>query len=476
MIRAPAIPLTLRVPLIVAVLMVAVGVMASQLVMAALATSHERQLRELARTQFTTLSHALAPMAVREDVWGMFDLLDRSVARGAGLSAARLTLVGADGRVAVSSDPRAAPIGSGGTELRAGAQPLDGFDYDGDAERITLRSPLEHRGRALGALVIDFDARGLAAERRAAWRWLVLGNAAATLTLAGAGFVVVRRLLRPVAKLAAQMQPQAGPPEPFAPERIPERDPELARLYHSYNQMLHAEQERVDAQLRLAERERLAGLGRLAGSLAHEINNPLGGLLNATDTIRRYPDRPEVVHSSAELLDRGLRHLRDVVRATLDDHRGGRARSPLSTADLDDLRLLVEPELAQRGQSLDWRVTARDGDLAALPGGPLRQIGLNLLLNASAVAGEGGAVGLEVSADDDALCLCVSDTGPGLDEALRPRLLDAAPVAEGGGVGLRLVGELTRELGGEVALDSTAAGWNRVRIHLPLARRGEDAA
>ena len=472
----PAIPLSVRVPLIVAGLMVIVGVVASQIVIAALAQSHERQARELARTEFATLAHALAPMAVRDDVWAMFDLLDRSIDRGAGLSAERVTLVGTDDSVAVSSDPQAAPIGSEGDALLGAAQPLDGFDFDSSAERITLHTPLSHRGQDLGALVIDFDARALAAERRAAWRWLVLGNALATLTLAGAGFVIVRRLLRPVAQLAAQMQPQAGPPRPIPPDRIPERDPELARLYRSYNRMLEVEQARVNAHLRSAERERLAGLGRLAGSLAHEINNPLGGLLNAVDTIRRYPDRAEVVRGSAELLDRGLRHLRDVVRATLDTHRTDRASGPLACADLDDLRLLIGPEIARQEQDLDWEVSVRDADLAALPGAPVRQIALNLLLNASAVAGHGGAVGFEVSAADATLCLCVSDTGPGLPEALRPRLLSDAPVAEGEGVGLGLVRQLAGELGGEIILDRTAAGRNRVRIHLPLRGNRENAA
>src|SRR5690606_5363424 len=104
--------------------------------------------------------------------------------------------------------------------------------------------------------------------------------------------------------------------------------------------------------------------GRLSSSLAHEINNPLGGLLNATDTIRRYADRPQVVRQSADLLERGLRHLRDVVRATLDENRIDHGGARLGRRDFEDLRLLIEPEVARQGQSLDWRVEAMPDQLS----------------------------------------------------------------------------------------------------------------
>jgi len=82
--------------------------------------------------------------------------------------------------------------------------------------------------------------------------------------------------------------------------------------------MVHAIKAKADAGHRLAERERFVGLGHLSASLAHEIYNPLGGLLNATDTIQTYADKPEVVRRSADLLARGLKHMRNVAKATLE--------------------------------------------------------------------------------------------------------------------------------------------------------------
>ena len=117
---------------------------------------------------------------------------------------------------------------------------------------------------------------------------------------------------------------------------IPRGDPELSRLISTYNRMTTAVESRAEAERRLAERERFVSLGRLSSSLAHEVNNPLGGLLNAADTILSYSDRPEVVRQSAELMQRGLSHLRDVTRAILDENRLGRVGQSLRPEDLED--------------------------------------------------------------------------------------------------------------------------------------------
>lgn len=147
--------------------------------------------------------------------------------------------------------------------------------------------------------------------------------------------------------------------------------------------------------------------------------------MNAADTIRAYPDRPAVVRDAADLLDRGLRHLRDVARATLEQNRFDRKGQPLATADFEDLKLLFAPETARLGQRLDWQTPAEGADLAWLPAAPVRQIVLNLCLNAAAAAGQGGAVGLEVVAAPEVLTLSVCDDGPGMSaEALRRLLGD----------------------------------------------------
>jgi signal transduction histidine kinase len=236
--------------------------------------------------------------------------------------------------------------------------------------------------------------------------------------------------------------------------------------------MTTAVESRAEAERRLAERERFVSLGRLSSSLAHEVNNPLGGLLNAADTIRTYSDRPEVVRQSAELMLRGLSHLRDVTRAILDENRLDRIGQALRREDLEDLRLLFEPEVSSRAQSLNWKIEAGPDELARFPAAPLRQVVLNLLLNAGAAAGQNGIVGLSVAAEQDCLAIEVTDSGPGLGQADLDRLLASGPLPPGGGVGLRLVHDLVSGLGGKIQHKRKDARTH-VRVTLPMKDIGD---
>jgi signal transduction histidine kinase len=243
----------------------------------------------------------------------------------------------------------------------------------------------------------------------------------------------------------------------------------MAGLIQTYNRMTTAVESRAEAERRLAERERFVSLGRLSSSLAHEVNNPLGGLLNAADTIRSYADRPDVVRQSAELIQRGLAHLRDVTRAMLDQNRLDRSGQPLRPEDFEDHKLLFEPEAASRGQALNWQVNSEPAALGRLPAAPVRQVVLNLLLNASAAAGPDGQVGRAVVGAEGGLTVTITDNGPGLRQADLDRLLSSGTLLPGGGVGLRLVQDLVRGIGGVIAHHRSGDTTN-IRVDLPLQR------
>jgi signal transduction histidine kinase len=445
---ARRLPLVARAPLLAAGMTALVGLVASWLVLSAQARLQEDRLRELVRLHVDGLSIALGPAVLRRDVWEAFDTLERATAAGAGRLA--LTVAAdAEGRIIAASDPRRAPVDSPLDAVAAGAQPIERLAIASAATRLRVLAPLIHQGRTVGAILTELDVGDLTADRRRAALWLAAGNGLATLALSLASWLLMRRALRPLALLAERMD-AGGAPAPIPEREIPRGDHEVGRLFRTYNAMAGAVEARADSERRLAERERFVSLGRLASSLAHEINNPLGGLLNAADTLRRYADRPEVVQSSAALIERGLKRLREVAQAALDHHRLDDAAAPLTPDDLDDLRLLISPEAARLDQRLDWSVEADPDALARWPATGLRQIALNLLLNASAAAGRGGRIGLAMDAGAGSLRLAVRDDGPGMDAASLARLTGAAPPPAGGGLGLRVVRELAQSLGGRI--------------------------
>lgn len=459
-------PVTVRVPLVTAGLMILMGLVASQGVLSALGRVQDARLSETARLHVEGLSVALGPSVLRQDVWEVYDILDR--ARSAYDGQRLLLSVVADerGRILAATDPPRAPVGDSIEGFQAQAVAPDAVRMTGEPV-LRVISPLIIQGRGIGSIVTELDVTDLLAERRNVAIWLLIGNAAATALLAFGGWLAVARLLRPVGTLAQAMDGARGSPRPIAEAEIPRSDPGFARLIETYNRMTTAVERRNEAERRLAERERFVSLGRLSSSLAHEINNPLGGLLNAADTIQTYADRPEVVRQSADLMQRGLGHLRDVTRAILDQNRLDRAGQPLRPEDFEDLRLLFEPEAASREQSLSWEVDAPAGLMAKLPAAPVRQIVLNLLLNAGAAAGRAGQIGLGVNAKADSLRLSIRDSGPGFSPFDLARLMGSGPLPPGGGVGLRLVRDLVAGLDGRIGHDRRD-GTTEIRVDLPL--------
>lgn len=458
-------PVTLRVPLITAALMILLGLMASQSVLGALGRVQDARLSETARLHVEGLSVALGPSVLRQDVWEVYDILDRARAGSEGQRLLLTVVADEQGRVLAATDPRRAPVGVDAADFDRGAVAPEAVRMTGDPV-LRVTAPLQYQGRTIGGIVTELDVTDLLSERRRVTLWLLFGNALATAVLAFGGWLAVARILRPVGALVQAMDTSGGAPRPIPPAEIPQGDPGLARLIATYNQMTTAVEERAEAERRSADRERFVSLGRLSSSLAHEVNNPLGGLLNAADTIHTYADRPEVVRQSAELMQRGLGHLRDVTRAILDQNRLDRAGQPLRPEDFEDLRLLFEPEAHSRSQVLDWQVQAGAAALAGQPAAPVRQVALNLLLNAGAAAGLNGRVGLSVAKDGNALSISVSNTGAAMTEADLGRLMASGPLPPGGGVGLRLVHDIVAGLGGRLH-HNRAEDQTVIRVDLP---------
>jgi signal transduction histidine kinase len=460
------VPISLRIPLMTAALMVLVGIIASQQVLSNLGDIQDARVREVAQLHVEALAVALGPNVLRKDVWEVYDTLDRAIDRAAMQRMTFAAVADNSGRVLAATDPERAPLDSSISALIPGTQNMEDISVTGNEPHIRLLSNIVYQNRVVGQILMEMNVADLLSERRQAGRLLLLGNMFVTGILALLGYLAISRMLTPITGLMQRMRDFAEAPEPVPESDLPPGDTEMTRLVRSYNTMAGAVEAKAEADRRLAERERFVSLGRLSSSLAHEINNPLGGLLNAADTIRKFADRPDVVRQSAELLTRGLNHLRDVARATLDQNRLDRAGSPLRKEDFDDLRLLIAPEIARQQQSLAWQVDEVCEMLAEFASAPVRQIALNLLLNATEAAGKGGQVGLTVNERAGQLHLGISDSGQGFTKAACERLLGTGPATPGSGVGLRLVRDLVAELQGHIRLNR-ADGTTTIEIDLP---------
>jgi len=464
-------PITIRVPLLVITLMFAVSVIISNTVLGRLAQTQEDHLRAISETYLDGLDASLLPYILREDVWEVFDTLERARPESAGLKVVSTIVLNASGDVIAASNPLRFPTG----------QPLPAQKTrdltDGDLEinetdhTARLLHQVETQGQQVGSIYTELDISGLLAERRAVLWQLIWTNAAITLALAGLGYWAVRRMVEPVRRLGSYLDRASGGPVETIPDaELRAASGEFRQLFERYNAMAQAANERLELTRRLAREERLSSLGRLASGMAHEINNPLGGLFNALDALKRYGEREPVRRASVNLLERGLSGIRDVVRAALVTHRQPEGHCLIDSDTIDDLRYLIQPAVRQQSLTLDWR-NGIDCKLS-VAGRAVRDATLNILLNACAASPPGGRVALKARYDADFVIIEIADQGEGMPEAYRRflegRSADSGPLKQGDGLGLWMVRQLLEEAGGTARVENAAPGTS-VRLAFPTA-------
>jgi signal transduction histidine kinase len=316
-------------------------------------------------------------------------------------------------------------------------------------------------------VVANLDAADHVRER-STMLWTLVGVDIALSALGALlGGVVARQLQQPISSLTRHLQASAGQrPSPIDARLIPERDPEMAGLMHAFNRMAIDARDRELLLERLIEQERDAVLGRMAATLAHEVRNPLGGIETAIRTLRRFGDQPEPRREALDFVERGVVALRDVADATLKTHRGSVVARPLERQDLADVGRLARAEADRRGVALE--VDGAIGDAVPISATEVRQVLLNLLLNAVGATPRGGAVRLTASRDADEIVFEVVDEGPGPTPELRQRFAAGSGSPPHGGLGVAVIVRLVERLQGRVSIEAAASGGTRITLRVPI--------
>jgi signal transduction histidine kinase len=194
----------------------------------------------------------------------------------------------------------------------------------------------------------------------------------------------------------------------------------------------------------------LASIGRLAAGIAHEINNPLGGMLNAINTCRKHGSVDPVTARTIRLLERGLLQIKETVAALLVEARV--ESHALTREDLEDVHTLVAHEAAKKQLAVRWYNWVEG--VVPLPSTLVRQVLINLLLNAIQASAEGGLVSCDLRVAEGTLRLRVSNDGRHLGPEQLERLFEPFASEEGIGLGLWVVYQIVQQLRGWIRVSN----------------------
>ncbi|SCZ54523.1 sensor histidine kinase [Thiohalomonas denitrificans] len=408
------------------------------------------------------MAHTLVPAMLKDDVWNSYEIIrtpfNADLADRQSLGAETIVVLSNDFEVYVASNPEAfpmlTPISSAGTaygqlQRHLENQPSTGTEVIDIAETDSLyvASPIISDNVRLGTLVMSYERAGFTP------RFVRFASRAGIVTILVLGALVPlnwywgARMAAPLVKLAGCMG-RVGQENPsqLHCDLYKSKD-EIGQVGVRFREMVSELQVKQALEKQVIAAERLAAVGRLTASIGHEINNPLGGMLNAINTYRRYGQLDPMTEKTVSLLERGLLQIRDTVSALLVEAKP--TNRHFGPEDVEDVRTLITPDIQRQHASLEWHA---DIGTIPLPATLIRQILINLLLNAIKAVPPHGHVGCDIRIEAGALRLSVYNEGQPISGDRMRHLFE--PFVhyrpDGNGLGLWVCYQIVDQLGGTI--------------------------
>jgi signal transduction histidine kinase len=211
--------------------------------------------------------------------------------------------------------------------------------------------------------------------------------------------------------------------------------------------------------------EKLAGIGRLAAGVAHEINNPLGVILGYARLLRK--QAAPVLAGDLGIIEEEALRCKDIVEGLLDLSRPLPASR--QTVDLRALTDDVVQRLRQADVLRDISVTVQGSGSVEGHAPKLRQVLANILRNAAEAAGKGGRVDVVLADEASGVAVTVRDTGAGFEPAVLSRIFEPFLTTKdrGTGLGLAISRSIARAHGGDLRVANAPEGGALVTLRLP---------
>jgi two-component system, NtrC family, sensor kinase len=333
--------------------------------------------------------------------------------------------------------------------------------------------PLSIEGKRWGILLFSLSLENVEREAQVILFQILSLTCIALIFLFVLIFFLSQRFIRPIIDLSQAMaEVEVGMVEKTIP--VKGKD-ELSQLAKSYNEMVRrireANEEMKLAHEKLLQSEKLATLGVLSSSVAHRINNPLGGLFNCVHMLQRRGDDPEFRQTYLAFIEEGLDSIEETVGQllwTAGKRDGEEKRSDVAVVLSGVVKFL---DYRMRKQSIVYTEVLAEGLNIPVAPHDLEEILLNTMINSIQAMESGGSLTTTARKQGDEIILQIEDTGSGIPGDKMDKVFNlfysTKKAGEGTGLGMWMTYELVKKYKGNIELQSVEGVGTTVFITIP---------
>jgi two-component system, NtrC family, sensor kinase len=350
---------------------------------------------------------------------------------------------------------------------------------------ITAYSPIETiSGRRAGMLYVGVLEEKYSDIRHQLLSVYILLTGAVMLAAAGLGYFIANRITAPIQGLiqASRLVGEGN----LTPDIGPSEKGEIGLLQNTFKEMVAAMGRRHAAsEARIIQTQKQASVGQLAAGVAHEINNPLTGVLTYTHMLLRRKDMAPDVRSDLQIIAEATERVRKIVKGLLDFSR----QTKLDPEPTDINRLVAASIALIENQALMKGVAVKVQPGENLPEltvdrSQIQSVIINIVINALDATEPGGSIRIFTAAGlagrpsgRKGVEITIADTGCGispenLDKLFEP-FFTTKPVGQGTGLGLAVSQGIVQHHGGHIRVQSEVGKGSRFFIWLPAEKRSE---
>lgn len=233
------------------------------------------------------------------------------------------------------------------------------------------------------------------------------------------------------------------------------------------------EEERARLQEQLRHADRLATIGQLAAGVAHELNEPLGGILGFAQLARKAPNLPRQAEQDMDKIVAATLYAREIVKKLLLFARQMPPRKAPTNLNqvVNEVMTFFEGRCSKQGVELAQELAPDLPEITA-DRAQLSQVLVNLVVNALQAMPEGGKLTIRTVASDGNVTLTVRDTGVGMSAEVRSRIFvpffTTKDINQGTGIGLAVVHGIVASHGGTITFESEVNRGATFIVTLPI--------